>query len=264
MRLHKTWYPDQKDEIHNFFQTWAGNYSIKAAASACIVPHAGWFYSGKLAFNTISALKRDTDNVIICGGHLQSGSRIAVCESDYWETPLGNLSIDTKTINDLKLNFSCTADIIDDNTIEIQTAIIKHFFPEAQIIPLRIPADETAVKLAAYFNENFKDTVLIASTDLSHYGPGYSYTPFGTGKKAFETVTKEIDPKIIESLRTMDSKKALHLSVKDKSACSIGAAVTAAEFSLLKGLTGVVLDYYTSAHIQKSNNFVGYAGIYYK
>ena len=64
-----------------------------------IVPHAGYIYSGAIAAHAYHTLSENgfADTFIILGpNHTGIGSGIAVMTQGTWETPLGNVSINTE------------------------------------------------------------------------------------------------------------------------------------------------------------------------
>ena len=64
------------------------------SALASVAPHAGWFYSGKIAAYSVSALDPGADTVVIIGGHLSAGMPPLFIEEEGVATPLGPLEID--------------------------------------------------------------------------------------------------------------------------------------------------------------------------
>lgn len=265
MYYNNSWYPGDKENIHTQFAEWQKSGKMKYNdATAAVVPHAGWYYSGQLAFDTISGLKRTFNDIIVCGGHLGKNNGFMIPEADAWETPLGNISINNDILQKIKNNFSFYDDNMKDNTIEIQLPIIKYFFPDARIIPIRLSPDESAIQLAGFLFELDENLCIVGSTDFSHYGPNYNYLKYGIGKKAEDMIRKNIDKKLVEYLVECDTAKSLEWSEATRSACSIGAAVCAAEYARLSGKKGYLLHYYLSSDIIKDSSFVGYAGIYYR
>ena len=65
------------DDIKELLDSWEKE-EIKAVTGAIagVVPHAGWYFSGKIAYRVLRALSGESDSIIIAGGHLREGSRI--------------------------------------------------------------------------------------------------------------------------------------------------------------------------------------------
>lgn len=263
MHFNGSWYPSDSSQVYSQFKNWDDYSGPEDTGNCCIVPHAGWYYSGKLAYSTIKKLEKNADTVVIAGGHLPSGSGIGIPSETELETPLGNLRIDTELAGKIRKDFHSFDDLRPDNTVELQLPIVKYFFKNCSILSLRIPPDKTSVDFAEYLYSIDRKFIIVGSTDLSHYGPNYSYTPYGTGKKAENKIRNEIDSTMIDHLVNADCESALKWSDKYRSACSAGAAVCSAAYASFSGKKGRLVDYFTSADISIDESFVGYAGIYY-
>jgi hypothetical protein len=155
-----------------------------------------------------------------------------------------------------------------DNTIEIQLAMVKYFFPEAKLLAIRSPVSLKAKTLGEAVVEIARkegiQMLAIGSTDLTHYGPNYGFLTKGTGPSAVEWVKKENDKGFIDRALKMDTEGLLKHALENESACSAGAAASAmATCKSLGAEKGILLDYYTSYDILPDESFVGYAGILY-
>jgi MEMO1 family protein len=268
-KLSNQWYPEKSDQIESFI-----NKALKKGKSkrnnkiAAIVPHAGWFFSGEIAVKTISSLISNPDIVIIVGGHLPPGSPLYTYSEDMFETALGRLNLDKDFIPKLNKEFKIKEDHFNDNTIEVLLPFIKFFFPNTDILCLRIGSGPESYKLGSLLfnisNELRRKAVIIGSTDLTHYGSNFSFVPFGQGEKALQWVKKINDKNIIDKMLSMDYKAILTESERNYSACSAGAASAAIHFAALSGITrGNLIEYSNSYEIVPSESFVGYAGISY-
>ena len=103
---------------------------------------------------------------------------------------------------------------------------------------------------------------MIGSTDLTHYGPNYDFTPRGTGPDALAWVREHNDRRLLDCLLGLRHNEALELAQRERSACSAGAAVAAARYAELRGAaSGRLLEYATSHDRHPGSSFVGYAAI---
>jgi hypothetical protein len=155
-----------------------------------------------------------------------------------------------------------------DNTVEIQLAMVKYFFPEAKLLAVRSPvslkAKELGEAVADIAQTEGISLVAIGSTDLTHYGPNYGFLPKGFGQKDVEWVKQENDKGFIDRALEMDIEGLLNHAEENDSACSAGAAASAiATCKALGAKKGTLLDYYTSYEVLPDDSFVGYAGIVY-
>ena len=66
------------------------------AALGCIVPHAGYMYSGQVAGAVFQRLPRRATYIILCPNHTGRGGPLAIMSQGEWLTPLGAARIDTE------------------------------------------------------------------------------------------------------------------------------------------------------------------------
>jgi AmmeMemoRadiSam system protein B len=238
-------------------------------ACAAIAPHAGWFYSGRLAAASVLALKSDADTVVIIGGHLPVGAPPLFFEEDAAETPLGPFEIDAELRARLREALTASAsDCYQDNTIEVLLPLARFFFPAAKLLAVRLPPEpasfEAGTLLARLGDALGRSLVVLGSTDLTHYGPAYGFSPKGAGQPALDWVRTVNDRALIQAVEAGDATAVLTTSRRDQSACSAGAILGALGFARERGATHPrLLAYATSADAESvvPSSFVGYASI---
>lgn len=274
--LRGSWYPGTQDELVGTIHAWESSMEdFSGWAKACIVPHAGWYYSGAVAWSAIRRLeRRDDQTVVVLGGHLPPGRGMMYAGEDHVITPLGTLNQDRELLELLlnrlgRENLPISADDSSDNTVEVQLPMVHYHFGAVKILCLRIGAGKEAIRLGntlyTLSKETQKPLILIGSTDLTHYGPSYHMTCHGLGEGAFRKVRDEHDRKILLAFRNLKSKEALELARTDSSACSAGAAAAVMEYARLKGCgKGSSLVYRNSYEISPGNSFVGYGSMVYE
>jgi AmmeMemoRadiSam system protein B len=107
-----------------------------------------------------------------------------------------------------------------------------------------------------------RDSLVLGSTDLTHYGFNYGYTPKGVGEKAVEWVKNDNDRRAVNLMVKMDEAAIISEAIENQNACcagAVGAAIAAAKaFGAKKGEKIV---YSTSYDVRPDNSFVGYVGI---
>ena len=275
MRLPDGWYPRDAETIDGYLGGFASEQS--GGARAVIAPHAGWFFSGKIAGKALSSLGRDADLVVVAGGHLPPGHPVLFAEEDAVRTPLGELPIDRELRGLVKYQFlraglDCAADNYTDNTVEVLLPAVHRLFPDSSLLWLRLGSDIRAMEAGALIfraaAELGRRAVVTGSTDLTHYGPAYRFCPKGLGKAALDWVKTVNDRRFIEAVLSGDSNAVIERASKEHSACSAGAVLCAMGFAaaarpVVPG-TARLLDYATSADVtggDSSGSFVGYAAI---
>jgi AmmeMemoRadiSam system protein B len=274
--LPRGWYPfdgkDCKGEIESYLEGWSPFHFPSDVGRGGIVPHAGWYFSGRLAARVFSSLesKSKADVVVLYGGHLGLEDFPQIVMEEAWETPLGDIEIHTDFIKLLmkRIDAKKESSSSGDNTIEVQLAMVKYFFPEAKLVAIRSPVSLKAKILGeevAKISQTEGISILaIGSTDLTHYGPNYGFLKKGIGPTAVKWVKEDNDKGFIERALSMDIEGLLLHAQKNDSACSAGAAASAvATCKALGSKKGILLDYYTSYDIMPDDSFVGYGGILY-
>jgi AmmeMemoRadiSam system protein B len=271
-----SWYPgneaDCRREIEAFCKESLPCSPAEKERAGGIVPHAGWFYSGKIACKVIECLRSDKtpETVVIFGRHLHPGGSNYIMKEGAWATPLGDLEIDHELADRLTSEFHFHVETASrcepDNTIELQLPFIKYFFPDSKILPVGVPPALNSLKIgqrvAQLSIEMGRETIILGSTDLTHYGYNYGYTPKGVGEEAVNWVKNENDKRVVDLMVAMDARGVVEESLKNHNACCSGAAATA--ITAAKGLgaeKGEKLIYSTSYDIRPDSSFVGYAGI---
>jgi len=270
------WYPGTESEcramMESFSEVSVPCASLKRGISGGIVPHAGWYYSGQIAFNVIKCLKNGTspDIFVIFGRHLHPGSSNYIIKEGYWSTPLGDLEIETdlaeRLISEFRFTVETSSRYEQDNTIELQLPFIKYLFPDVKILPIGVPPKASSIRIGERVpeiaEEEGKKIFVLGSTDLTHYGYNYGYIPKGTGKKAVEWVKNENDKRMIDRILAIDPEGIISESLKSSNACCAGAVAAAvAALKKMGAVKGEKLIYKTSYDVMPNDSFVGYAGI---
>ncbi|HDG96998.1 MAG TPA: AmmeMemoRadiSam system protein B [Desulfobacterales bacterium] len=273
-----SWYPAGKRECARAIEELMEESTHCPGAGAAIggiVPHAGWFYSGKLACNVIRCLAEDPtpDTCIIFGRHLHPTSPNYIMKEGAWRTPLGDLEIDAEVAGLLVGEFEFVVETAwkyePDNTIELQLPFIKYFFGAIRIVPMGLPPKKNSLLIAKRAAEIAKEfgrkTIIIGSTDLTHYGYNYGFLPKGTGEDAVEWVKQENDRRVIDLMLQMDGAGVINEALSSQNACCPGAAASAMEASMVLGAKKAIeVGYYTSYDVRPDSSFVGYVGILFR
>ena len=265
------WYPGSKSEcLREIAQMVAGVQPLPPGTQVFggIVPHAGWYFSGKLAARVfyLASLITQPQVVVVFGGHLGASSPPLLVTDDTWETPLGNLPLATEFYEPLSKRLELRKEYPEDNTIEIQLPLVQHCFPKAKVLAVRAPHSPRAIDLGEAVVEVAQELKLslltFGSTDLTHYGPNYGWAPKGLGPDAVQWVKEVNDKKVVDLALKLDGEGMLKAAVQDKSACSAGGAVAAIAAAKKLGATKThLVDYYTSYDVMPNDSFVGYMGV---
>ena len=247
-------YPASKEEIQKMFDHYNTiiDEAIKDKAildlkpRAVIVPHAGYVYSAFTANIAFRLLKNShAKRVVVIGpSHRVYLNGTSVAEYDSYETPLGNLPIDKKFADELieKFGLHFQADAHSEHSTEVQMPFVKNYLPNASVVEL-VYGNEDPINLAKVINYLLKDedTVVVISTDLSHY---YDI------EKA-----KQLDTICLDAIANLNPKE-LHQGCEACGIIGVEAMLIAAAQNNLKP---TLLDYRTSADASgDKSQVVGY------
>jgi len=260
------WYPREPGEVSRFLADFRPKGPFSRAA---VAPHAGWYYSGRLAARAAACLQPEAETIIVIGGHLSDSPPLFAME-DAVRTPFGPMNIDEELRGVLIKTLKGREDRYRDNTVEVLLPIARYFFPQARLLWLRLGAQSSSFEAGKIISReaaklNRKVNVL-ASTDLTHYGVNYGFMPQGTGEAALRWVREVNDAAFIKAVEGGKSDEVLRRAEQYFSACSAGAVLGAMGFAREEGLGGArLLEYATSADLRDGeeipDSFVGYAAM---
>jgi len=266
------WYPRDSGEINRFLSgitPGKAKDSDKSPSLAAIAPHAGWRYSGKIAAKAIAALGGTIETLVVIGGHLPAGYPPLFAMEDAVSTPLGPMTINATLRAALLNELGGVEDRYPDNTVEVLLPMARFFFPEATLLWLRLPAElrsfDAGRAIVAATERLGCAIAVLASTDLTHYGPNYGFTPKGTGPDALSWMREVNDRRFIDAVISGDAAAVLERAETDSSSCSAGAVLGAMGFASARGFGPArLLEYGTSVDgidADEVDSFVGYAAM---
>lgn len=146
------------------------------AASALVVPHAGYIYSGAIAatgYANLGASAGAIERVLLLGpAHRLPVLGCALSSHDGFETPLGIIAVDREARQTLASQAHVA--IIDaahreEHSLEVQLPFLQALLPNITLIPVLVgdaPAELVADIIAGLWDER---TLVVISSDLSHY-----------------------------------------------------------------------------------------------
>jgi len=220
--------------------------------NALIVPHAGWVYSGFTANIAFRILKTSHPKTVVVIGpsHKVGFEGVSICDHELYQTPLGDLEIDTALVEELKKRFSLTtfADAHHEHSTEVQMPFIKHYMSDVKVVEMVYAyADPLMISPIIEYLLNQPDTAVVISTDLSHY---YSLDE-----------AKKLDTICLEAIKDENSTM-LHQGCE---ACGKIGVEAMLDVANKRGMEAVLLDYRTSADASgDSSRVVGYASALFR
>lgn len=274
-----SFYPYDERSCRQQIEECLGDYQPPAEPDhlvAGIVPHAGWVFSGPTAAKVFKSVREKAapQTFLIFGAiHVRGVAHAAMFDEGEWETPCGTVAIDAELARSLvesipeHITTDASAHTME-HSIEVQLPFLQYLFPDAQIVPILVPPDKQAAvlgqKIGHYIAGQDKQVCILGSTDLTHYGPSFWFTSYGTGEEALVRM-KENDQRIIDMAVQMQAERVVAEAEEHRNACGAGAiAATVAAAKALGAERGYLLEHTTSQDVmpdRPATDFVGYAGI---
>ncbi|MGC8737957.1 MAG: AmmeMemoRadiSam system protein B [Candidatus Hydrogenedens sp.] len=183
------WYDASPEKLRQQISEMFNNANVESAGNVIglILPHAGYTYSGLTACKGIKTTEKSLHSRIIILGTSHRApleNIVSVPSVDFYETPLGQIPLDVDTIQELK-KFPYFKEVPlaqqGEHSVEIELPLLQYLKKDFKLIPLicgRLDI-ETTEKIARIL-QNYIDekTLVIASSDFTHYGHNYNYVPF--------------------------------------------------------------------------------------
>lgn len=206
-----SFYPSDKKELSLLIDEYLNNADlpeISGNIKALIVPHAGYEYSGQVAaygFKTL--INKSIKRVILVGNsHEEYFDGISVWNIGYFKTPLGEIPIDEDFAQKLissnpKIVFRESAHL-KEHSLEVQLPFLQKVLSDFRMVPIILGNQGNIdVLIGALKNLIDENTLLIASSDLSHY-PNYKDAQYSDNKviQAILSNKRENLQKIISDL----------------------------------------------------------------
>jgi len=234
--LSSEWYPSDpaklKEKIKHLDEEAENLYGAQVAGvRALIVPHAGFSYSGSLAAGCFRLLdKKKVRRIILLGpSHVPFRGVILPSYSSY-RLCSGVIPIDARVVRELAAEgapFSLIAEAKKDphykeHSLEVELPLIQEYAPRAKIVPLIVgsvePHEVTKVcrVLKKYLD---KETVLVVSTDFTHYGPRFDNVPFKVDRTTLFRI-RSLDNALLQPIFNRSLSQFLdHLSDAEATVC---------------------------------------------
>jgi len=229
-------------------------------AFGCIVPHAGYVYSGHVAGAVFAGLEIPELCIVMCPNHTGVGRPLAIMSEGTWESPLGDVSIESNFATALKkrcalLQEDSTAHH-SEHAVEVELPLLQMRQPQLKFVPIVLgtgqlePLEELGLALADVIVALTQHVLIVASSDMNHYES--------------DAITRVKDAIAIETILRLDARALYEVVTQQHiSMCGFGPALamlTAAK--KLGATTAELIKYATSGDISGDRNtVVGYAGI---
>ena len=252
-----SFYPADKSEIIqtiDILTSKAKNTRFTAPSGktlkALIIPHAGYIYSGLTASHASHVLTENRFSKVILMGpdHRVGFAGCSISDSDIYETPLGPVRLH-KDAAKLRLQKEIFRSIPvsdkNEHSLEVVLPFLQTYLKKFELVPIIVGSGDYS-KIAASIDPILNDkTLLVASSDLSHYLP-YK-----------EAVWR--DKETISMILNLEKEKLIN---RDNSACGKIPVLTIMNLAGKYGWKPVLIHYSNSGDTAgERSRVVGYASI---
>ncbi len=229
-----------------------------------ICPHAGYVYSGPVAASAYFELALDgkPDTVVLLGpNHTGYGSALSLMSEGVWQTPLGNIEIDSKMANEI-LKETNIVDVDElahryEHSLEVQLPFLQFLYGNTfKIVPICFLMQDynSAVEVGRALEEvlDATNSIVIASSDMTHYEPA-------------KTAAAK-DAAALKAITDLDAKK-FYETVEKQNITACGYAPITALVTYANGVCAKaqLLNYHNSGDITGDHSsVVGYAAVSFR
>ncbi|MCI5056783.1 MAG: AmmeMemoRadiSam system protein B [Flavobacteriales bacterium] len=273
--LDAAWYASDSitlmKDLNNMFKFYMSNYKNNFdpnSVKAIISPHASLFYSGICAMSSYGSLittskdlliknKQIKHVLILAPSHFKNFNGIICPAFEQYQTPLGKIKINKTNVNLIskEINRQPQNDFFEqEHSLEMQLPFLQYAIENFKITPVIVGnINETnRNKIASILNKVIDDqTLVIISSDFTHYGEKFNYEPFIENKVG---LIKTIDDKVFKGIFNQDYNRFEQV-ISETKATVCGRNPLRLFLSIqsdhLSGLQGFLTNYYTSAHVHK-------------
>jgi AmmeMemoRadiSam system protein B len=232
----------------------------RIAALGCVVPHAGYMYSGHVAGAVYARLDIPRRCILMCPNHTGMGHPLSIMSQGAWETPLGDVPIDDELALALKEMFPALSEDAQahraEHAAEVQLPFLQACRQHFTFVPIALGTGQFEV--LARLGDAIADVVaaqkervlIIASSDMNHYEP--------------DNVTRVKDHKAIGRILALDARGLYDVVInEDISMCGFGPTVAMLVATQKLGATSAeLIRYATSGDVSGDRDtVVGYAGV---
>ena len=233
---------------------------LKIHAVGCVVPHAGYVYSGFVAGAVYRRLELPRRLVILCPNHTGMGEPLAIMSEGAWHTPLGDATIDEALANQLKSRMPLLTEDQEahrsEHALEVQLPFLQVLAPGFRFVPITVGTSNfealsaLGVVLGGVAADADEPVLIIASSDMNHYES--------------DAITRTKDRRAIDQILALDPR-GLYETVREGniSMCGYGPAVVMLTAARKLGAANAkLIRYATSGDVSGDREMVvGYAGI---
>ena len=232
----------------------------KIRALGCLVPHAGYMYSGHVAGAVYRRLELPQRVIILCPNHTGMGEPLAIMSRGAWRTPLGDAPIAEELASELMRRMPLLSEDQEahrsEHALEVQLPFLQVLDPDFQFVPIAVGTSNfevlsaLGVAIANVLAKQSDRVLIVASSDMNHYES--------------DAMTRVKDQRAVEQVLALDPRRLYDVVREGKiSMCGYGPAVIMlTAVKRLGAQQAELMRYATSGDVSGDKEMVvGYAGI---
>jgi len=187
-----SWYPAESERLAGLLDGYladaADEASVGGSVAALIAPHAGFVYSGAVAGRAFARVRAaEFERVLLLGpSHRHAFGGGALPAAPTYRTPLGEIPIDREALDALAALPGIRIDdrpFLGEHSLEAEIPFLQRcLVPGWKLAPVLIgagSADEAAAEVADALRRLLGPrTLVVVSSDFTHFGPRFGYVPF--------------------------------------------------------------------------------------
>src|SRR6266481_8640473 len=175
-----TFYPANPRALTKQIQDFARSEPMhqKISCRACLVPHAGYAYSGHVAAAVYQRIALPKRIIVLGVRHFPQGAEAAILSEGSWRTPLGDVPIDSKLA--AKIAHACPLLREDsiaherEHSLEVQLPFLQVLDPGFTFVPIAlgtIQFDQLAAigEALGSILAAAPEALLLTTSDFNHY-----------------------------------------------------------------------------------------------
>ncbi len=194
-RFAGTWYPGEKKALEAMLDKFGQDAAPPKldGVIALIMPHAGYEFSGRVAMWGAKAIAgRAYDRVVVIGPshRFPLTNLVSIPNVSKYRTPFGDLDVDFDFVKRLRKS-KYVVDIPKvhafEHSVQMELPLLQYALENPKIVPIVCgQLDRATTKaVAALILKNISSkTLVVVSSDFTHYGLDYGYVPFRSDVEA--------------------------------------------------------------------------------
>jgi MEMO1 family protein len=189
---------------------------------ACLVPHAGYVYSGAVAGAVFARISLPKKILLVGVRHFPQGEPLAILSEGAWRTPLGDVPIESGLASELRAECpGLQEDSVAhkrEHSLEVELPFLQVLSPGFSFVPVAVGTlryedlKRTGEGVARTLDKTPDEVLIVTSSDMNHYED--------------DQTTRRKDDQAIECMLRLDPQGLYEVCRQEHiSMCGLGPAV---------------------------------------